>query len=160
MVNVLFLNGPVESFRVRIHFRAFGIGVPVNGMEPAYLRVKMFCKFRAIVREDVVKTERKQESDEVKELLRGAAGMARRCPGQREAGVDIRKRNYVSPQPVQMFFNGVKGSAVSRMFCLELFGFSGSFRPFPRYDGAVMADFLGHGAQAPHVPDEIADCGH
>lgn len=80
VIHKLFLDGAIEPFGMSIHLRGLWVGVPVLFVESFHLGVKVLHKLTAVVGEDVLKREWKQEGDKLKELLGRLTGMARGGP--------------------------------------------------------------------------------
>ena len=119
-VNEFILNGPVESFKMSIHFRRTRVGMVMNHVQSSDLRIEVLLEFRAVVSEDKDERKRKYLKTQFKEFLCCLRCMGCGAPGKGEASIDVLKGDDVSTRAVDMLLNAVKGYTVTRVECFEI----------------------------------------
>ena len=70
-VDELLLNRAVEPFIVWIHFRCFGIGMPVDLMLSFDLEIEIFRKFTPVVGENILETVGKDGAHTIEKFFGG-----------------------------------------------------------------------------------------
>jgi hypothetical protein len=68
IVDIFFLDRTIEPFTVGVHLRGLGIRMPVREAETTELFVEMPHELRPVVREDVLKAIREQDTDNLEEI--------------------------------------------------------------------------------------------
>lgn len=123
VIGKLFLNGAVESFKMRIHLGALGIGMVMRQAKLLQCLGEMLLEFRTVVGKDIGDGKRKKLNDLGKEFLGRQRCVAGRGPGKRHSGVDILTSDNIIFLAKDDQFNRIERYHVAGIQCFEMFGF-------------------------------------
>lgn len=159
VIDELLLDGAIEPLGMSIHLGCFGVGVPVDLVEPFNLGIEVFHELTAVVRQDVLQGEREQERHELEELFGGLAGVTGGGPSEGPAGVDVGEGDDVAAGTMDVLLDGIEGTAVAGVERHEILRFPYSFGSFPLDDLAVVTNLHGKHPETTEVSDNVANGG-
>lgn len=150
-VRKLFLDRPIESLAMSIHFRRPGVGVVMNQVKTAQLSVEMLLEFAPVIGEHEGDGIRKYLSAELKEFFCRKRSVGSSRPGKTKTCVNVLKRNEITAHSVNENFYGVQGNEMSWVLGLEMLRFSKDFLSISFLHSPRACNAKGYGAEPAHV---------